>query len=486
MQLEPLRFKNKTRRVEFHNAQQAFLKQFPVYRHTALLDQVRSEEFSRLEQAQQVYLDYTGASLYSEALTQNYTKKLNQWILANPHSHSAPSVFAAKQVDDVRELILDYFCDKNREYQVIFTTNATAAIRLVAEAFPFTSQSALLLTEDNHNSIHGIREFARQKDANIDYAPVDTAELRIIPHVMSCMIREKPSGFSLFAMPAQSNLSGVKHDLDWIQQAKSYRWYTLLDAAAFTPTNPLNLSKVQPDFMCFSFYKMFGFPTGVGCLLAHNESLSILNRPWFGGGSVVNVSVVDDSHISASGVEAFEDGTVNFGLIPAVKDGLALIERLNIATIQQRTHILTEWMLEQLIQLQHRNGAPLIKLFGPQNMQNRGATLAFHVLDDENQIWLPALIEDLASERNISMRTGYHCNPGCIERIHQLSDADKAYLFDPNESDEERLCRQQERMPGVIRLSFGMVSNFTDAWLAVEFLSNLLDKKANDWEGIDG
>jgi molybdenum cofactor sulfurtransferase len=42
------------------------------------------------------------------------------------------------------------------------------------------------------------------------------------------------------------------------------QWYVLLDAAAFVSTTPLNLDVYNPDFVTLSFYKMFGFPTGLG------------------------------------------------------------------------------------------------------------------------------------------------------------------------------------------------------------------------------
>lgn len=55
--------------------------------------------------------------------------------------------------------------------------------------------------------------------------------------------------------------------------AHAQGWDVLLDAAAYVPTSTLNLSSVQPDFVACSFYKMFGYPTGVGCLLVRNTAL---------------------------------------------------------------------------------------------------------------------------------------------------------------------------------------------------------------------
>jgi len=61
-------------------------------------------------------------------------------------------------------------------------------------------------------------------------------------------------------------IAGVKYPLSWIQQIKAKstdkaQWRVLIDAAAYVPTQPLDLRKVNPDFVTLSFYKMFGYPT---------------------------------------------------------------------------------------------------------------------------------------------------------------------------------------------------------------------------------
>jgi selenocysteine lyase/cysteine desulfurase len=52
----------------------------------------------------------------------------------------------------------------------------------------------------------------------------------------------------LFAFPAQSNFTGVRHPMDWIDLAHENGNDVLLDAAAYVPTNRLDLSVVHPDF----------------------------------------------------------------------------------------------------------------------------------------------------------------------------------------------------------------------------------------------
>ena len=60
----------------------------------------------------------------------------------------------------------------------------------------------------------------------------------------------------------------------------------MLDAAALAPTSVFSLTDTPVDAMAISFYKMFGFPTGVGALIAKKSFLGKLQRPWFAGGTV--------------------------------------------------------------------------------------------------------------------------------------------------------------------------------------------------------
>ena len=55
---------------------------------------------------------------------------------------------------------------------------------------------------------------------------------------------------------------------------------------------------------------MFGYPTGVGALIARRQALQKLRRPWFAGGTVSVVSVQADDYYLDEGHAAFEDGTI--------------------------------------------------------------------------------------------------------------------------------------------------------------------------------
>lgn len=253
---------------------------------------------------------------------------LGSRIFGNPHSTNPTSTAMTEHVERTRRYALSYFNTSADDYILIFTPNASGALKLIGESFPFAPGSRFLLTFDNHNSVNEIREFARVRGATITYAPLVVPGLRLdIGRFEKLLDQADPVRENLFAYPAQSNFSGVKHPLDLVTRAHDKGWRVLLDAAAYAPTNRLDLKAVQPDFVTVSFYKMFGYPTGVGALLIRRPAFARLQRPWFAGGTVNFASVQGQAHVLAPGEPAFEDGTLNYLSIPAVEIGCATFRR---------------------------------------------------------------------------------------------------------------------------------------------------------------
>ena len=165
-----------------------------------------------------------------------------------------------------------------------------------------------------------------------------------------------------------------------------------------------------------SFYKMFGYPTGVGALIARKAAVAKLRRPWYSGGTITFSSVVAFGHYLTPGSAGFEDGTVNYLSVPAVETGLRWIESIGINVIHTRVDCLTGWVIEQLLALRHSGGAPVVHLYGPPNMQMRGGTVQLNFFDPAGRMFDCYTVEQMANERRISLRAGCHCNPGAREQ----------------------------------------------------------------------
>ena len=464
----------------------AFKQRYPTYELTQPLDVLRSQEYGRLDKQGHVYLDYTGGGLYAESQLKKHMSLLHHNVFGNPHSHNPTSSAMTNLVESTRRYILTYFNADPDSYTVIFTANASGALKLVGESYPFSSGSCYLLTTDNHNSVNGIREFARSRGASVDYVPLTTPDLRIDGDQLQQLLAHKPPQYdSLFAYPAQSNFSGVQHDLTWIQEAKTHGWDVLLDAAAFVPTNRLDISLWQPDFVTISFYKMFGYPTGIGCLIARKETLGKLQRPWFAGGTVNFVSTQHQKHRSSEDEAAFEDGTIDYLNIPAVRTGLVFLKKVGLDTIHDRVACLTSWLLDTLQTLQHTNGAPLVRIYGPSNGDKRGGTITVNFYDPNGRLIDYRRIEELANGEKISLRTGCFCNPGANETAEGLTRDEMEASFAQVKNITLPLFRtfiehEAGKNAGAIRISVGLVSNFADVYHFVQFAYNFIDKTVEE------
>ena len=100
-------------------------------------------------------------------------------VFGNPHSVNPTSAAMTELVERARAAVLEFFGASPEEYVAIFTPNATGALRLVGEAYPFRPGDRFLLTFDNHNSVNGIREFARARGAETTYVPSVAPDLRV-------------------------------------------------------------------------------------------------------------------------------------------------------------------------------------------------------------------------------------------------------------------------------------------------------------------
>ena len=253
-------------------------------------------------------------------------------------------------------------------------------------------------------------------------------------------------------------------------------WDVLLDAAAYVPTNRLDLSRWHPDFVAISFYKMFGWPTGIGCLLARREALAKLERPWFSGGTIVAAFVQRQYYQSAPGAAHFEDGTVNYLNLPAVEIGLNLLDRIRLETIHNRVSGLGSWLLDALGALQHSGGHPAATIYGPYAWKGRGATVAFNFLHPDGRIIDERYVDRVARQHNLSLRTGCFCNPGAGEVAFTISrETLVGGEFGEGMTLEDYIGQIGLPSGGAVRASLGLASNFHDVERFKTFAAEFID-----------
>ncbi|XP_061305052.1 molybdenum cofactor sulfurase isoform X4 [Pezoporus flaviventris] len=364
---------------------------------------LREREFPRLRGI--TYLDHAGSALFPESLLKAFTDDLRNNVYGNPHSQNISSKLTHDTIEHVRYRILQHFHTTPEDYTVIFTSGCTTALKLVAEAFPWipggTKQpsSRFCYLTDSHTSVVGIRGITGSM--NVSSVPIKPKEILLSEKNRLSAEEQNCTTPHLFSYPAQSNFSGTKYPLSWIQDIKSGKlcpikipgkWFVLLDAASYVSSSPLDLEVHQADFIPISFYKIFGFPTGLGALLVNNRIAPLLRKTYFGGGTAAAYLAGEDFYFPRKSIaERFEDGTVSFLDIIALKHGFDVLEKLTggMEKIKQHTFALAHYTYNVLSTLKYANGAPVVRIYSDTDFSNpdvQGPIINFNILDENGEV----------------------------------------------------------------------------------------------------
>ncbi|XP_017653484.2 molybdenum cofactor sulfurase isoform X2 [Nannospalax galili] len=436
-----------------------------------------------------VYLDHAGATLFPQSQLTNFTKDLMENIYGNPHSQNVTSKLTHDTVEQVRYRILAHFHTTPEDYSVIFTAGSTAALRLVAEAFPWVSRgpessgSHFCYLTDNHTSVVGMRNVVLSM--NVTSAPIKPEDMLSVGEQGAAADDPHCQLPHLFCYPAQSNFSGTRYPLSWIGDIKSGRmrpvrapgrWFVLLDAASYVSTSPLDLSVHQADFIPISFYKIFGFPTGLGALLVSKHVAPLMRKGYFGGGTAAAYLAGEDFYIPRPSVaERFEDGTISFLDVIALKHGFDALERLTggMENIKQHTFELARYTHGALSALCYPNGAPVVRIYSDSEFSSpdvQGPIINFNVLDDSGHVVGYSQVDKMASLYNIHLRTGCFCNTGACQRHLGLSNEMVKQHLQAGHICGDDVDLIDGRPTGSVRISFGYMSTLDDAEAFLKFI----------------
>lgn len=440
-------------------------------------DDLRRREFARLDEQDIAYLDFAAAGLYGASQAAAYAERLTNGIYGNPHSEHGPSRASEADLSAARDATLKHFDADPDLYDVIFTANTSAAIKLVAESYAFGPQRGLALSQDNHNSVNGMREYARRAGGPVATLPLD-AELRLEEPTARLAAFATMHGPGLFAFPVQSNFSGVRHPLDLADDAQRLGFDVLIDAAGCCIAGDISLRRHPAEFLALSYYKLFGLPTGVGALVVRRDALAKLRRPWFAGGTVDFVSIEHDRHQLTPGHAGFEDGTPNFLNAGAILAGFDFLAALPGALLQARLRGFAADFIARAQTLRHRDGSPVVRIHGPAGMNARGGTIAFNILRPDGFALPYQQVEHAAREAGLALRGGCFCNPGAAEAAFDFARHDIAGCLDALGADFSVARFQQRLGPqatvGALRLSVGPPTNARDIDRAVAVLEGFV------------
>ena len=329
------------------------------------------------------------------------------------------------------------------------------------ENYDFDKNGSFLYLDECHTSVVGLRELVPKYD--------------IFGHAdFKTKLRKHANGLATF--PAMSNYNGQKYPIEeWIEECHDLNFNVLLDAASFVSTNPLDLSKVQADFIALSFYKIFGYPTGLGALIVKNSSIHLLKKKYFAGGTVEMHLVKRSGHVGKSAQDNFEDGTLHFQGILALKSGLDFIKKFDMKSIALHTFYLGKYLYDTLVALKYANGQNVVEIYASNQYQNpelQGGIVNFNILHANQTHFGFTEFRKIAIHNKLVVRVGCFCNIGSCQKYLDLTDQDIESNHAAGHICGDNVDIINGKPTGSIRVSFGHYSKKEDADLVVQIIKD--------------
>ncbi|KAK4046850.1 hypothetical protein OIV83_005746 [Microbotryomycetes sp. JL201] len=466
-------------------------------------DEWRTKEYPALSDT--VYLDHAASQPAPLTPLHTLASDVASALYSNPHSRSTSAQHTRNLVDKVRSRVLNdlFGIDNDRSnctFDCIFTSGATASMKLVADGFDWSctpsppqdpplstpSSTRFIYFKQSHTSLVGIRGVALARNATV--IAVDS-----VRDLLSAIATESDKR-TLVAYPAQCNVTGARLGLDLCRQIKRLNphAYVLLDAAAYLSTSVLNLTSLSsedaPDFVACSFYKVVGWPTGLGALIVKRSAAhAIAHDPYFGGGTISamstsapfwvakrHVTVNSDTKAWPTVHDRFEAGTVPYLDIVALSHALDHHHKTFGSQYRVAKHAsrLAECARAQLTALRHWNGVPAVVIHpGVGFCSERGPTVAMSIKNTSNEPIGHVDIDKLATLNGIHLRTGGLCNTGAWSTAVGINDDDLVELKSRGRScwDDEQFDAKGTPL-GLVRISFGATSSARDVDAFMNFV----------------
>ena len=284
--------------------------------------------------------------------------------------------------------------------EVIFTKSATESLNFLAYSFGNKNSKICLKAGDeivvsemeHHANLIPWQQLAERIGAKLTWLPI-TSDGRLDLSKISQVITGKTK---IVAITHQSNVFGTIVPIDQIvKAARSVGAFIILDACQSVPHFPVDVKKLDVDFLAFSGHKMLG-PTGIGILWGKSELLEQLEPALFGGSMVDSVTM--ETATWAKAPRKFEAGVPNMAQAVGLSAAVDYLNNVGMANVESHELALTKELLEGLSQIS------AVNVIGPLDTKDRGGVVSF-TIDGVH----PHDVGQVLDQYGIAVRTGHHC-----------------------------------------------------------------------------
>ncbi|PID27437.1 MAG: cysteine desulfurase CsdA [Candidatus Cloacimonadota bacterium] len=306
---------------------------------------------------------------------------------------------ATENVNRIRRRFKDFINAESKE-QIIFTKGTTEGFNLLAyslsRSFIKEGDNIVLTQMEHHANILPWQTISKEKNIEIRVIPI-TKNGELDLHKYATLIDERTALVSVIHI---SNVIGCVNPIEKISAiAKKHNAIMVLDAAQSISHIPIDVQKMNIDFMLFSGHKMYG-PTGIGVLYGKKEFLEAM-PPYQTGGSMIEFVSFRDSTFAPI-PEKFEAGTPPIAEIIGLGEALQFIKDIGFDIIGKIEDDLLEYTLEKIREL------GFVKIVGD---PEKRASLVSFTIDGVH----PHDIGTIMDQERVCIRVGHHCAQPLME-----------------------------------------------------------------------
>ncbi len=351
----------------------------------------------------------------------NYYENYNSNIHRGVHTLSQ---LATEAVEDARVKVQKFINAKSNS-EVIFTKGATDSINLLAYSLAGdlikSGDEIIITTMEHHANIVPWQMISKKFGIKLKVVNISEEGELDYEHLAS-LITEKTK---LISFVHVSNTLGSVNDVNRIVElAKSYGIMTILDASQSIQHIPIDVQKLDVDFLVFSGHKVYA-PTGIGVLFGKENLLDIM-PPYQGGGDMI-LSVSFEETIYNELPFKFEAGTINIEGAIGLGYAIDYLNFIGINNINTYENELTKYTTTKLLEISE------IQLIG--TSKSKVSVNSFVVKDIH-----PHDIGSMLDSYGVAVRTGHHCTEPIMRR-YKIPATTRASVSFYNTKDEiDILC----------------------------------------------
>ncbi|HJU34967.1 MAG TPA: cysteine desulfurase [Nitrososphaera sp.] len=331
---------------------------------------------------------------------------------------------ATLEFEKTREKVAEFINARSTE-EIIFTRNATEAINLVAYSWGKTHvkrDDRIVITEiEHHSNIVPWQILTSEKRAKLEYVGTDdNGYLKLDDYV--AYLDNNNKKVKLVSVSHMSNVLGTIVPVnEMINMSHEKGIPVLIDGAQSVPHMPVDVQKMDCDFMAFSAHKMLG-PTGVGILYVKKEILEKM-PPFIGGGDMIREVHKYETRYNDLPYK-FEGGTPNIADVIGFAAAIDYLNGVGMDKIREHEMDLTGYALDKITRVKG------VTVYGPHNTKDRGGVLSFNIGDIH-----PHDLATIMNDHGVAIRSGHHCAQVLMERL-DVSATSRASFYIYNTKEE--------------------------------------------------